>query len=166
MEISNLTPNEINQNGYHKNIFTRDKIGFIFTAPVNIIPDDCLPCDGYILRIEDYLKLYKVIGKTYNYGDELENEFRIPDYNISGRFLQAGLNVGTKIAAGLPNHNHTVVAFYWNYTGAAEEGRGNPDYGNHLLLTTSWASESNPIYGNSATVQPPSQIVRLCIKYK
>ena len=23
-----------------------------------------------------------------------------------------------------------------------------------------------PIYGNSATVQPPSQIVRLCIKYK
>ena len=80
--------------------------------------------------------------------------------------MQAGLNAGTQIAAGLPNHYHTVVAFYWNYPGAAEEGRGNPDYGNHLNLTTSWASESNPIYGNSATVQPPSQIVRLCIKYK
>ena len=166
MEIKNIKTKEINQNGYHKNILTRDKIGFIFTAPVNIIPDDCLPCDGYILRIEDYLKLYKVIGKTYNCGTEKENEFRIPDYNITGRFLQPGLNASAQIAAGLPNHHHTVTAFFWNYPGVAEEDRGSPDYGNHLALTTSWASECNPIYGNSTTVQPPSQVVRLCIKYK
>mgnify|MGYP006916271182 CR=1 FL=1 len=28
------------------------------------------------------------------------------------------------------------------------------------------ASRSNSIYGNSVTVQPPSQTVHLCIKYK
>jgi len=66
----------------------------------------------------------------------------------------------------LPDHNHTVTAFWWDGSGVAEEGRGNPDYGHHRVLTTNNASASNGIYGGSTTVQPPSQIVHLCIKYK
>lgn len=166
MELITLSTNEINQNGYHLNKMTRNKIGFIYTAPIKIVPDDCLACDGYVLKIADYKKLYSVIGKTFNTGTEAEDEFRIPDYNISKRFLQPGSSAGTKIAAGLPDHTHTVVALYWDSSGIIEEGRGNPDYGHHRTLTTSKASANNSIYGNSTTVQPPSQLVHICIRYK
>lgn len=54
MEILNLFTNEINQNGYNFNVLTKNKIGFLYTASVNIVPEDCLACDGYILKIEDY----------------------------------------------------------------------------------------------------------------
>lgn len=107
MEILTLNSNEINQNGYHINKLTRNKIGFIYIAPANIIPDDCLACDGYVLKISDYKKLYSAIGKTYNTGVENDDEFRIPDYNITGRFLQPGTNIGSQIAAGLPQHTHS-----------------------------------------------------------
>ena len=88
MELLTLNTNEINQNGYHFNKLTRNKIGFIYTAPIKIVPDDCLACDGYVLKIEDYKKLYSVIGSTFNNGEEAEDEFRIPDYNVTKRFLQ------------------------------------------------------------------------------
>ena len=166
MELLTLNTNEINQNGYHFNKLTRNKIGFIYTAPIKIVPDDCLACDGYVLKIDDYKKLYSVIGSTFNNGEEAEDEFRIPDYNISKRFLQPGSSAGTKIAAGLPDHTHTVVAVYWDSSGIIEEGRGNPDYGHQKTLTTSKASANNSIYGNSTTVQPPSQLVHICIRYR
>ena len=178
MEILNLSTNDLNQNGYNFNQLTRDKIGFIFTAPIKIIPDDCLACDGYVLKIDDYKKLYAVIGKTFNSGEELEDEFRIPDYNITKIFLQAGENAGTKVAAGLPNitggWNNVGVepgygtasgAFYNNIVGGTffyhGSGRGGNQGGFYLN-----ASRSSSIYGKSNTVQPPSQIVHLCIKYK
>lgn len=166
MEISNLKTQRINQNDYHKNIFTRNKIGALYTFPKRFTPEDCLACDGYVLKIIDFSELYEIIGTTFNSGTEADDEFRIPDYNLTGRFLQPGTNVGTQIEAGLPDHNHTVTAFWWDGSGVAEEGRGNPDYGHHRVLTTTNASASNRIYGKSTTVQPPSQIVHLCIKYK
>ena len=46
MEILSLFTNEINQNGYNFNLLTKNKIGFLYIAPVNIVPEDCLACDG------------------------------------------------------------------------------------------------------------------------
>ena len=174
MKILSLNTNEINQNGYNLNKLTRDKIGFIFTAPIKIIPDDCLACDGYVLKIDDYQKLYSVIGKTFNTGDEAENEFRIPDYNISSRFLQPSQDVGIIKEAGLPNHRHDIGLD--NYAGskygtrATNSNHKQAGWGsaavNNLSGYTSYASDSNSIYGKSSTVQPPSHTVHLCIKYK
>ena len=174
MEILTLNPNEINQNGYHINKLTRNKIGFIYIAPANIIPDDCLACDGYVLKISDYKKLYSAIGNTYNTGVENDDEFRIPDYNITGRFLQPSKDIGVKIEAGLPNHKHDIGMD--NYAGSKYGTRttttSNKQAGwgqaasNTLSGYTSYASDSNTIYGKSATVQPPAQTVHLCIKYK
>ena len=174
MEILTLNSNEINQNGYHINKLTRNKIGFIYIAPANIIPDDCLACDGYVLKISDYKKLYSAIGKTYNTGVENDDEFRIPDYNISGRFLQPSKNIGLKIEAGLPNHRHDIGLD--NYAGSKygtrttstnskQAGWGSAAV-NNLSGYTSYASDSNTLYGNSTTVQPPSQTILTCIKYK
>ena len=211
MEILTLNSNEINQNGYHINKLTRNKIGFIYIAPANIIPDDCLACDGYVLKISDYKKLYSAIGKTYNTGVENDDEFRIPDYNITGRFLQPGTNIGTQIVAGLPQHTHsgttssngahthtansagahthTISYVGSNYDDgdpgtlvitAAGGNNGTRSWtssnnGAHTHSTTSngahthtmtTGNASNGTYGKSSTVQPPSQIVLLCIKYK
>ena len=216
MKILTLNTNEINQNGYHINKLTRNKIGFIYIAPANLIPDDCLACDGYVLKISDYKKLYSAIGKTYNTGVENDDEFRIPDYNISGRFLQPGINIGTLVAAGLPQHTHSGTTTengahihtaqsagnhkhdigFDNYAGSRygvttlsgnykQSGWGsaainsNSAYtsttGSHTHTTSSngahthtmtTGNASDTTYGNSLTVQPPSQIVKLCIKYR
>ena len=40
MEILSLFTNEINQNGYNFNLLTKNKIGFLYIAPVNIVPED------------------------------------------------------------------------------------------------------------------------------
>lgn len=191
MKISKLKTNEINQNGYHKNILTKDKIGALFIFPNGYIPNDCLACDGYVLKIEDYLKLYGILGKDYNKGDEQSDEFRIPDYNITGRFLQPGSkNYGSLKAAGLPNIDlalrvdggATSKQYYGN---SYLTEYGGDDYGGVLTVLTNGNDEymfqmskaaknrkagdlilDTNIYGKSTTVQPPSQIVHLCIKYK
>lgn len=175
MKIKNLLTNEINQNGYNTNILTKNKIGFLYIAPIYIIPEDCLACDGYVLKIEDYKKLYEVIGETFNNGEELSDEFRIPDYNISGRFLQPGANAGIKIDAGLPNitgNINNLVTYDLNTAGAfnCSLGMGKNATYNGSPWEYSYisfnANNSSKVYGNSTTVQPPSQIIHVCIRYK
>ena len=185
MKISNLITNEVNQNEYHFNKLTRNKIGILYVAPVNIVPEDCLACDGYVLKIIDYKKLHSVIGNYFNTGEEAEDEFRIPDYNITGRFLQPSKNVGISINAGLPNitgkidasnTNANAEAFgetypdqitgafegIWGYQSALPDAQG----GTMLRGFDFDASRCNTIYGSSNTVQPPSQTVHICIKNK
>ena len=172
MEITNLSTTEINQNGYHKTILTREKIGALYTFPIDFTPEDCLACDGYSLEIVDYKELYKVIGDKFKQSEDAVGTFRIPDYNISKRFLQPTQNAGNKINAGLPNITGTLGviglsgatytgAFYYVGRGAALSNSGEGDY-----IAGFDASLSNPIYNNSTTVQPPAQGVHVCIKYK
>ena len=172
MEILNLTAKEINQNGYHKTVLTREKIGALYTFPIDFTPEDCLACDGYSLEIVDYKELYKVIGDKFKKNDDLAGTFRIPDYNVSKRFLQPTQNAGSQINAGLPNITGTLGviglsgatytgAFYYVGRGAALSNSGEGDY-----IAGFDASLSNSIYGKSATVQPPAQGVHVCIKYK
>ena len=176
MKISNLITNEVNQNEYHFNKLTRNKIGILYVAPVNIVPEDCLACDGYVLKIIDYKKLHSVIGNYFNTGEEAEDEFRIPDYNITGRFLQPNSNVGVQIDAGLPDiagsfgswsRAYSPVSGAFHSAGSVGAGTGgaSSSAGSNILYHFN-ASRSNVIYGKSATVQPNSQTVHICIKYK
>lgn len=180
MRILDLITNEINQNGYHFNKFTKNKIGVLYAVPNKSIPEDCLSCDGYVLRINDYKKLYSVIGSDFNNGEEKEGEFRIPDYNRTGRFLQPGSNVGARIESGLPNITSYLDCIQ-TYGGTASykengairliriaAGQGfwaNVDNASVFNIDFN-ASRSSSVYGKSATVQPPSQVVSICIKYK
>ncbi|MBR1626466.1 MAG: tail fiber protein [Bacteroidales bacterium] len=178
MEILNLLSNQLNQNGYSKNMQTKGKIGALFAFPINHTPDDCLSCDGYSLLIVDYKDLYKLLGKTFNKSGDAEGTFRIPDYNVTKRFLQPGSNVATLVEAGLPN----ITGQYHN-VGIEPGGVGvsgsivNHNWGGSFFYHASGrgsnlggfdinASRSSAIYGKSSTVQPPSQIIHLCIKYK
>jgi len=185
MKISNLITNEVNQNEYHFNKLTRNKIGILYVAPVNIVPEDCLACDGYVLKIIDYKKLHSVIGNYFNTGEEAEDEFRIPDYNITGRFLQPNKNVGIQTDAGLPNITGAFVnppsSSWSDISDISAECLSGALYGTNRnqkisVNADTWgvcidsirldASRSSSIYGSSNTVQPPSQTVHICIKYK
>ena len=109
MEILNLISNQLNQNGYSKNMQTKGKIGAIYIFPTYYTPDDCFACEGYSLLIVDYQDLYNVVGKKFNKSDDPDGTFRIPDYNLTKRFLQPGTEVGTQIEAGLPDHGYSFL---------------------------------------------------------
>lgn len=99
------------------------------------------------------LSAFGQVGKfVFNYNNDKIVSVRIPAIvNVQGLFdLQ---NLGMTVEAGLPDHSHTVTAFWWDGSGVAEEGRGAPDYGHHRELTTTNASASNSVYGKSNTVQ-------------
>ena len=174
MEILKLQTNFTNQNNYSQNQLTPDFVGTLVVYPINFSHPKCLPCDGYILKRIDYEQLFSVIGTQFNDGTEAEDEFRIPDYNISKRFLQPGSNAGVKIEAGLPNITgsfgigdssgtttsgvfYTIASTRWNEGGG--KAGSNPNVGFN-------ASRSSSIYGKSSTVQPSSQVVQICIRYK
>lgn len=173
MEIKNLKTNPLNQNNYNINKHTPDQVGSLVVYPVNYTHENTLSCDGYVLLIEDYPLLYSVIGKKFNTGTEKTTEFRIPDYNVSGRFLQPSSSPATKKEAGLPNitgrmgntdsaSSSATGAFYRSGTsGKMENSNGSADPNIYFD-----ASRSSSIYGNSSTVQPPSQGVLVCIRYK
>ena len=175
MEINTLKSLSINQNGYHKNILTTERIGTLFIYPIDYTPDDCLACDGYLLDINDYEDLYKVISTKFNQEGDDTGKFRIPDYNITGRFLQPGINVGVQVAAGLPNIIGGVYINGGDLNGAYGAMANDVFKGNRHTANT-WvasiagvsinASRSSSIYGSSNTVQPQSQIVHICIKYR
>lgn len=176
MKLNKIKSPQLNQNGYHTNIFSsKNNIGELEIYPISYTPKGSLPCDGYLLKIEDYKDLYKIIGRKFCQDGDSNNEFRIPDYNISGRFLQPNSNAGNIVAAGLPDitgvkpdwigNTGFYGAFY--YTSTNSHGTANSPLSNPSGQGTGFqASRSNPIYGNSTTVQPPSQTVHICIKYE
>lgn len=113
-----------------------------------------------------------MIGDKFTQSVDDAGTFRIPDYNISKRFLQPTQGAGNLIDAGLPNITGTLGviglsgatytgAFYYVGRGAALSNSGEGDY-----IAGFDASLSNAIYGNSSTVQPAAQGVHICIKYK
>ena len=168
MTISDLKTFPLNQNGYHKNMQTKERIGTLFIYPVDFTPDDCLACNGYSLLPEDYEELYSVIGTKFNKSGDAAGTFRVPDYNITGRFLQPGADAGVQIEAALPD-----VSFYIPTSlNTTTHGNTSSGYNYHNTQKVSLSSNNSYITGNSIyqndcnTVQPPSQIVHVCIKYK
>ena len=174
MKVNTLKSPPVNQNGYHKNSLTKERIGTLFIYPIDYTPDDCLSCDGYSLQITDYEDLYKVIGTKFNQSGDATGTFRVPDYNVTKRFLQPGSGAGTQIAAGLPNITGTFVTrgntfsgcvYKSDYFDAGQAYWGNVNNDAYYRKYID-ASKNSSLYGNSTTVQPPSQLVHICIKYK
>lgn len=128
----------------------------------NTLLEDEIRLEGEEVSKAKYAKLYAIYGNTYGEASNIDN-FVLP--NFINRATWGATDFGY-IAAGLPDHSHTVSAFTWDSSGIAEEGRGNPDFGHQRTLTTSNASDSNSIYGKSSTVQPPAIKVRVVTRYK
>ena len=129
-------------------------------------PKGWLVCDGSAVSRTEYDELFEVIGTTYGAGDG-STTFNLP--NLIDSFAEGGKNVGTKKEAGLPNIEGNIgIGANWNPTGAIYlssewQKRASPGYSAQLLAFD--ASRSNPIYGSSDTVQPPSLVLLPIIKY-
>ena len=145
--------------------------GTIIAVGGNITPEGFLYCNGASLSPSAYPELCAVIGGTYG-GDGLTT-FNLPDFR--GRWMQGNDTAGRVLAAGLPNVTGTIVSGAIAHATAYQTGAFyNIDVGafggyhagsqNHYRAGFE-ASRSNPIYGASDTVRPPSITVRYCIKY-
>ena len=139
---------------------------------LNTAPDGYLVCDGTQVSRTTYADLFKAIGTTFGSGDG-STTFNLP--NLIDKFAQGSTTVGTYKSAGLPNITGHVDG-YMNLRGTSFPNNnaftvenmskgygGNVDDFYHSLLFN--ASLSNPIYGNSETVQPPALTLLPCIKY-
>ena len=140
---------------------------FAFNTP----PDGYLVCNGAKISRETYADLFAVIGTTFGSGDG-STTFTLP--NLIDKFAQGSTTVGTVKSAGLPNITGKVTMYNGpvnSCTGAFTKGNiisAKPmhDSANINADVFSFsASNSNSIYGNSSTVQPPALTLLPCIKY-
>lgn len=138
-------------------------------------PENYLLCDGSAVSRTNYADLFAVIGTTYGAGDG-STTFALP--NLVGRFVEGAATAGTYKVAGLPNI--TGKSPVTGETPKKTDGTGafrkyivlsNAEYSGGSTSTIDRtvasfnASLSNPIYGNSTTVQPPALTLRPLIKY-
>lgn len=144
-----------------------------FAGNADNIPRGYLLCDGASYKVVDYPHLYAVIGNTYG-GDS--TNFNVP--NLVDKFIQGSTTSGTEKEAGLPNIEGQIGnesdshAIFYNSTisGAFEANKkaklagGGSSSGEWYAKALFDASRSNPIYGNSDTVQPPALTMVYIIK--
>lgn len=146
-------------------------------------PENYLLCDGSAVSRTNYADLFAVIGITYGAGDG-STTFNLPLLTDS-RFIEGSNAPGTQHEAGLPNiegsnrgsgHSNSedknsvssdnslyAKGAFWNGEYFGVSGTGAPDSYFRTLYFD--ASKADPIYGNSATVQPQSLTLRPLIKY-
>ena len=144
---------------------------FAMTAP----PAGYLKCDGSVVGRETYPDLFAAIGTTFGEGDG-EATFMLPD--LIGRFAEGSAIPGTVREAGLPElEGHSNIAAYWhNQVTVGGVFRDSNTWGENTFniavasgthsskVIDFKASNSNPIYGSSSTVQPPALTLLPCIK--
>ena len=99
-------------------------------------------------------ELFNTTGIAEFYIWDNENEqFYLPRNKWFDQYTDDTSKVNNYNEAGLPDHNHKVASQRKVY---AQGGANYAVHGDGTLLTTTYASASNPIYGKSNTVQPPS----------
>lgn len=140
-----------------------------FVATYRSAREGFLLCNGTAVSRTTYAALFSVIGTKFGTGDG-STTFNLPDFR--GRVIQgANGNLGTSIAAGLPNISGTFSVYAdWLYANGAFSGprestirAGGSDGGRRGFNFN--ASSSNAIYGKSTTVQPPAIALNILIKY-
>lgn len=123
--------------------------------------------EGAAVSRTTYADLFAVYGTTYGIGDG-STTFNLPDFRNRAIWGSDGFGY---IAAGLPNHQHwTTLDSGWgespfNYVSLKWDNGDRIKYTGQTVYT-SWASQSNSIYGASSTVQPPAIKVRVKTRYK
>ena len=163
--------------------------GTILQGLYTTAPSGFLLCNGQEVAITEFPILYNIIGTLEGCQSENEGMFKVPD--LRGRFLEgANGNLGKRIEAGLPNiegefgylnplregnYRHGVnyaIGCFGKSTNIVADPPAdvllpankldNEDMTGLVVLD---ANGSNPIYGNSGTVQPNSICVNYIIKY-
>ena len=152
-------------------------IGCVQAFAGTTTPQGWLLCDGSAVSRTEYAALFTVIGTTYGRGNGTST-FNLP--NLTNKFIEGSSIAGTTKAAGLPNitgyigvRGCTNATIFGTANGALSS-ETTTNLGDINMGTTSAshparlyfnASNSDSIYGNSTTVQPPALTMRYIIKY-
>ena len=144
--------------------------GTVIAFAANSAPEGFVPCNGAAVSRSTYAALFSAIGTTYGAGDGAST-FNLPD--LTDRFIQGSGTAGSVLEAGLPDHMHYLdqtAGYSYNSEGYDTffTIKYANDRGRHYNLARGNmgnASDSNDIYGRSATVQPPALTMRFYIKY-
>ena len=118
-----------------------------------------------------YEKLYLIYGDAFGTPQDPRNNFVLPDCRnrtVWGISHTATLQYKS---AGLPNITGQFQGFLGSASGAFKNLSGGWWLGNRnpideRTIVSFKASWSNPIYGNSDTVQPPAFSARFKTRYK
>ena len=148
-------------------------VGVVQAFAGSTTPEGWLLCDGSAVSRTEFADLFAVIGDTYGAGDG-STTFNLP--NLTDRFIEGSTTAGSVKVAGIPTITgsldgattlNVVIdgALGWEQTDATDYSMtyqsGSMRYGK----ITFDASNSDSIYGNSTTVQPPALTMRYIIKY-
>ena len=174
-------------------VFDLVPIGSIQAYGGSTAPSGWLMCDGSAVSRTTYAELYSVIGTTYGTGDG-STTFNLPDLRGrvaqgAGTLDNINYALGATKNAGLPNITGTFAKKASNgsdYEGVLSGGLvdvsgafsiGDTNSNNVLWPTAALrtsgpyptlvkfdASDSNPTYGNSTTVQPNAVVTNYIIK--
>lgn len=161
-------------------------IGTIISYASTTLPVGFLLCDGSEISKTDYADLYAVVGNKFGTATDT-TKFKLPD--LRDKFIQgANGNLGTSKDAGLPNITGEVGYIksigdgsYWQginintgvFKSSQQTVRTSPTATTAAESTSHSqppskvvfkASDSNSIYGNSNTVQPPAVCLNYIIK--
>ena len=161
-------------------------IGTILSYASATLPVGFLVCDGSEVSKTTYSDLYSVIGDLYGECTDT-SKFKLPD--LRDKFVQgANGNLGTSKDAGLPDLSGQVGYIksigdgsYWQginmntgvFKSSQQTVKTSPTATTAAESTSHSqppstvvfkASDSNSIYGNSDTVQPPSVCLTFIIK--
>ena len=63
-----------------------------FQSAISALHINALPCNGAVLKVSKYQKLFNAIGRVNNTGNEKQDEFRLPDFQsklIKGGVIDA-----------------------------------------------------------------------------
>ena len=143
------------------------------------MPSGWLLCDGSAISRETYSALFDAVGTTYGTGDG-STTFNVP--NLVDKFIEGATTSGTVKAAGLPNITGSFAIRGLNTDGTARANVGDTSSA-FSLSGSGWgmisagvtgaytesktisfsAKNSNSIYGNSSTVQPPALTMHYAI---
>lgn len=135
-------------------------------------PEGWLVCDGSIISRTDYAELFAIIGEIYGDGDGATT-FSLP--NFINRTFWGGSGSGAVKVAGLPDITGQLASMKSgrnNKTGAFLDSNvvsdsyvGASQQTGYIAYLDFKASNSNSVYGNSSTVQPPALQTLVIIKY-
>lgn len=139
-------------------------LNFSATLPVN-----CIWLEGAEVSRTTYSNLFNIYGTTYGAGDG-STTFNLPDFR--GRVFWGGESAGY-ISAGLPNITGSFglpddrnVWPAGAFTASNVSSYNCQDTSGDGKRISFSASNSNSIYGNSNTVQPPALKIRVYTRYQ
>lgn len=134
-------------------------------------PENCVWLDGAVKKQASYQDLYNIYGNSYWDGETpvASDEFQLPDFR--DRVLWGGETAGY-IPAGLPNltGSFPIDNRSWLdgtlFKTAGSNNSGADGSGGLQYKCVYDASDYNPIYGGSTTVQPPAIKFRAYTRYQ